>query len=71
MEARRKSDGVMGIVLISSTEIMRIICAYGPQSGRPDAEKVRFYDEMGSERDSGSSSKITVFWGVQWTCGKM
>ena len=39
---------------------MRVICAYGPQSGRPDAEKVRFYDEMGSEWDLGSSSEIIV-----------
>ena len=42
---------------------MRVICAYGPQSGRPDAEKVRFYDEMGSEWDLVSSSEIIVFLG--------
>ena len=39
---------------------MHVICAYGPQSGRPDAEKVHFYDEMGSEWDLVSSSKIIV-----------
>ena len=39
---------------------MRIICAYGPQSGKPDTEKVRFYDEMASEWDLGSSSEIMV-----------
>ena len=48
------------IVLILGIEVVRIICAYGPQSGRPDAEKVRFYDEMGSEWDLRSSSKIIV-----------
>ena len=37
-----------------------VICAYGPQRGRPDAEKVRFYDEMGSEWDFGSCSEIIV-----------
>ena len=37
-----------------------MICVYGPQSERPDAEKVRFYDEMGSEWDLGSSSEIIV-----------
>ena len=31
---------------------------YGPQSGRPDTEKVRFYDEMANEWDLGSSSEI-------------
>ena len=40
--------------------MIRIICAYGPQSGRPDAEKVHFYDEMGSEWDLGSCSEIIV-----------
>ena len=46
VEIRRKSDRVMAIVLSLCSEVMRIICAYGPQSGRPDAEKVHFYDEM-------------------------
>ena len=60
VEVRRKSDKVMAIVLTLGREVMRIICAYGPQSGRPDAEKVRFYDETGSEWDLGSSSEIIV-----------
>ena len=60
VEVRRKSDRVMAIVLILGREVMRVICAYGPQSGRTDAEKVHFYDEMGSEWDLGSSSKIIV-----------
>ena len=50
----------MAIVLTLGREVMRIICAYGPRSGRPDAEKVRFYDEMGSEWGLGSSSEIIV-----------
>ena len=58
VEVRRKSDRVMAIVLTFGGVVMRIICVYGPQSGRPDAEKVRFYDEMGSEWDLGSSSEI-------------
>ena len=60
VEVRRKSDRVMAIVLTLGREVMRVICAYGPQSGRPDAEKVRFYDEIGSEWDLGSSSEIIV-----------
>ena len=48
------------IVLTSDREGMRVVCAYGPQSGRPDAEKVSFYDEMGNEWDLGSSSEIIV-----------
>ena len=49
VEVRRKSERVMAIVLTLGREVMRVICAYKPQSGRPNAEKVRFYDEMGSE----------------------
>ena len=60
VEVTRKSDRVMVIVLTLGREEVRIVCAYGPQSGRPDAEKVRFYDEMGSEWDLGSSSEIIV-----------
>ena len=41
----------MAIVLTLGREVMQIICAYGPQSGRPDRKKVRFYDEMVNEWD--------------------
>ena len=36
------------------------ICAYEPQTERPDTEKVRFYNEMASKLDFGSSSEIIV-----------
>ena len=60
MEVRRKSDRVFEIVLTLSREVMRIISAYEPQSGRPDTEKVRFCDKMASEWDLGSSCEIIV-----------
>ena len=50
VEVRRQSDRVMAIVLTLGRELIRI-CVYGPQSGRPDTEKVRFYDERASEWD--------------------
>ena len=56
VEVRRKRDRVIAIVLTLGREMMRVICAYRPQSGRPDAEKVHFYNKMGSEWDLGSSS---------------
>ena len=58
VEVRRKNDRVMAIVLTLGREVMRIICAYGPQ--RADTEKVSFYDKMRSEWDFGSFSEITV-----------
>ena len=49
VEIRRKSDKVMVIVLTLGKEVMRVVSAYGPQSGRSDEEKVCFYDKMASE----------------------
>ena len=60
VEVRRKSDRVMAVVLTLGRKVIRIICAHEPQSGRPDTEKVLFYDEMASDLDLGSSSKIIV-----------
>ena len=59
VEVTKKNDRVMTIVLTLDRKVMRI-CAYGPQGGRPNAEKVRFYDETGSECDLGSFSEINV-----------
>ena len=51
---------------------MNNMCIWATHSRRPDTEKVRFYDEMASERDLESSSEIIVSLGeFQWTCGKM
>ena len=60
VEVGRKNDRVMLIELTLGREVIRFICAHGPQSGRPDTEKVCFYDEMASEWDWGSSSEIIV-----------
>ena len=60
VEVRRKSDRVMAIVLTLGKEVMRVICAYWTQSGRRDAEKIHFYDEMRSEWELESSSEIIV-----------
>ena len=54
----------MAIVLTLGREVMQIICAYEPHSGRRDTKKVRFYDEMASESDLENFSKIIVFWGI-------
>ena len=54
----------MTIVLTLGREVMPVTCAYGPQSGRPNSEKVHFYDEMGSEWDLGSSREIIVSLGI-------
>ena len=40
--------------------MISIICAYGPESGRPDAEKVRFCYVMTSEWNLGSYTEVNV-----------
>ena len=57
VEVKRKSNRVMAIVPTLSVCIIRV---YGPQSGKPDTEKVRFCDEMVSEWDLGSSSEVII-----------
>jgi len=48
VEVRRKSDRVMAMVMAFG-EVVRVVCAYGPQSGRKIEEKHRFYDDLVSE----------------------
>ena len=60
VEVRRKSDRVMGIMLTLGGELIRITCAYGPQSGRTDIKKVHFYNEKASQRDLKSSSEMVI-----------
>ena len=54
------SDRVVVIVLALGGEVMRVVCACGPRGGGPDAERVRFCDEVGSGWDLGSCSEIIV-----------
>ena len=60
IEVRRKSDRVMAMVLTFEKEVVRAICAYGPQTGRPEAEKDRFYDELASEWDLGGIGEMVI-----------
>ena len=53
VEVRRRCDKVMAIGLVFGEEVVRVICAYAPQSGKPDAEKERFYEEMAREWSMG------------------
>ena len=46
MEVRRKSDEVMTVLMALEEKVVRMICVYGPQSGRTGAEKERFYDKI-------------------------
>ena len=60
VEIRRRSDRIMTLVLAFGEKITRVICAYGPQSGRPAAEKEHFYDELACEWDLCSNTEMVL-----------
>ena len=60
VEVRRKSDRVMTVVMALEEEGVRVICVYGPQSGRTDAEKERFYDDLRSEWDLHNMGELVL-----------
>ena len=39
----------MTVVMVLEAEVLRIMCVYGPQSGRMAAEKEHFYKDLWSE----------------------
>ena len=60
VEMQRKSDRVMTVVMALEEEVVRIICVYGRQSGRMDAEKERFNDDLRSEWDLHSMGELIL-----------
>ena len=75
----------MTVVMALEEEVVRIICVYGPQSGRTCAEKERFYDDLGSEWDLHSVGELALGMGdfngnrlrvmrvcmeEKWNCGE-
>ena len=52
IEVRRRSDRVMAVLLTLEEVMMRVVCGYGPQSGRPGIEKEQFYNELSSDWDA-------------------
>ena len=63
VKVRRKSDRMMAMVLIFEKGVIRVTCAYGPHSERPDAEKDRFYDEMAREWNLGCTGEMVIGFG--------
>ena len=60
LEVRRRSDRVMTVVMVLEVEVLKIICVYGPQSGRTAAEKEHFYDDLRSEWDLHSVGELVL-----------
>ena len=53
-------EGRATVVMALEEEVLRIICVYGPQSGRTGAEKERFYDDLRSEWDLHSVGELVL-----------
>ena len=60
VEVRGKSDRVMALVLACEGELVRLICAFGPQSGRALMEKDQFYDKMKDEWSVKSNDELVL-----------
>ena len=60
VEVRRRCDRVMGIGLVFGEEVVRVICAYAPQSGKPDSEKELFYEEMAREWSMANANEMVL-----------
>ena len=60
VEVRRRSELVITVVMVLEEEVLRIICVYGPQSGRTTAEKEHFYDDLSSEWDLHSMGELVL-----------
>ena len=68
----KRCDRVMAIGLVIEEEVVRVIRAYAPQSGKPDAEKERFHEEMAREWSVENENELGV--GIrrfQWPCWEM
>ena len=60
VEVRRRSDRVMSIVMVFEEEVLRVICGYGPQSGRTNAEKKQFYNALASEWELHNEGELVL-----------
>ena len=50
----------MAIGLVFGEEVVKIICAYAPLSGKPGAEKERFYEEMACEWSVANANELAL-----------
>ena len=48
------------VVMVLEEEVSRIICVYGPWSGRTAAEKEHFSDDLRSEWDLHSMGELVL-----------
>ena len=60
VNVRRRCDRVMAFGLVFGEEVVRVICADAPQSGKPGAEKERLYEEMTREWSMEKANELVL-----------
>ena len=50
----------MAVVLTFEENLVRVICGYGPQSGRTSSEKEELFDEMEDEWDLINRNELVI-----------
>ena len=60
VEVRRRCDRVMATGLVFGEEVVRVMCAYAPQRGKPDSEKERFYEEKAREWSMANANEMVL-----------
>ena len=60
VEIRRRCDRIMASGLVFAKELIKITCAFAPQSRKPDAEKERFYKEIALEWTMANTNELVL-----------
>ncbi|ESO00357.1 hypothetical protein HELRODRAFT_175767 [Helobdella robusta] len=63
LEVRRKSNGVIVVVMVFGKVIVRVISGYAPQQSRKEEEKDRFYDDVSDEIGQARLDEFVVLLG--------
>ncbi|ESN92893.1 hypothetical protein HELRODRAFT_165025 [Helobdella robusta] len=63
LEVRRRSNGVIVMVMVFGKVIVRVISGYAPQQSRKEEEKDRFYDDVSDEIGQAGLNEFVVLLG--------
>ncbi|ESO11454.1 hypothetical protein HELRODRAFT_183148 [Helobdella robusta] len=63
LEVRRRSNGVIVVVMVFGKVIVRVISGYAPQQSRKEEEKDRFYDDVSDEIGQAGLNEFVVLLG--------
>ncbi|ESN96615.1 hypothetical protein HELRODRAFT_163702 [Helobdella robusta] len=62
LEVRRRSNGVIVVVMVFGKIIVRVISGYAPQQSRKEEEKDKFYDDVSDEIGQAGWMSLWCCW---------